>query len=67
MNAIFGGVISFAGGAIMLRAGGSNGGLDVLGRIIAKYKNVSIARFGLIMNMIIISISALLFTVQAAM
>ncbi|KSU84365.1 Uncharacterized membrane-anchored protein YitT, contains DUF161 and DUF2179 domains [Fictibacillus enclensis] len=67
LAAIFGGVVSFAGGAIMLRAGGSNGGLDVLGRVIAKYKNLSIARFGLIMNFIIITISAVIFNVQAAM
>ncbi len=67
LASIFGGVVSFAGGAIMLRAGGSNGGLDVLGRVIAKYKNLSIARFGLIMNFIIISVSAVIFNVQSAM
>lgn len=67
LAAIFGGVVSFAGGAIMLRAGGSNGGLDVLGRVIAKYKNLSIAKFGLIMNFFIIAVSAVIFNVQAAM
>ncbi|MFI8494706.1 YitT family protein [Peribacillus butanolivorans] len=67
LASIFGGIISFAGGAIMLRVGGSNGGLDVLGRIIAKHKNLSIAKFGLIVNLIIVAISAVIFDVQAAM
>jgi uncharacterized membrane-anchored protein YitT (DUF2179 family) len=67
LASVFGGVVSFAGGAIMLRVGGSNGGLDILGRVIAKHKNLSIAKFGLIVNLIIVAFSAMIFNVQAAM
>jgi uncharacterized membrane-anchored protein YitT (DUF2179 family) len=67
LTSIFGSVISGIGGAIMLRVGGSNGGLDVLGRIIAKYKNISIAKFGLIINIVIVTISAAIFDVQSSM
>ncbi|UFJ41169.1 YitT family protein [Brevibacillus humidisoli] len=67
LNSIFGGAISFAGGAIMLRAGGSNGGLDILARVIAKHKNISIAKFGLMINLVIVTISAVIFDIQAAM
>jgi uncharacterized membrane-anchored protein YitT (DUF2179 family) len=67
LAAIFGSIITGIGGGLMLRIGGSNGGLDVLARIIAKYKNISIAKFTLIINVIIVAISAGLFDVQSAM
>ncbi|HJV45144.1 MAG TPA: YitT family protein [Bacillota bacterium] len=67
LTSIFGAVLSGIGGAILLRIGGSNGGLDILGRIIAKYKNISIAKFTLVINVIIVAISAAIFDVQSAM
>ncbi|MBP1933377.1 YitT family protein [Ammoniphilus resinae] len=67
LNSIFGAVATGVGGALMLRAGGSNGGLDVLGRVIAKHRNISIAKFGLIVNVVIVAVSAVFFDVQSAM
>lgn len=65
--AVFGGVLSGLGGALVLRAGGSSGGLDIIARIVAKYHNVSMGRFGLIVNSFIILVSLYLFQVPIAM
>ncbi|MBX0315294.1 YitT family protein [Planococcus glaciei] len=65
--AVFGAIISGAGAALILRLGGSVGGLDILSRVIAKYFNISIGNFGLLVSATIIVFSAMLFDIQAAM
>lgn len=65
--AIFGAMISGMGAALILRLGGSVGGLDILSRVVAKYYNISIGRFGLIFSASIVMISAYLFDIQSAM
>lgn len=65
--AVFGAIISGAGAALILRLGGSVGGLDILSRVIAKYFNISIGNFGLLVSATIIIFSAVLFDIQAAM
>lgn len=67
LASIFGAIFSSMGGAIILRAGGSVGGLDSLSRVIAKYSNISIANIGLIVSVIIVAISAFIYDVQSAM
>lgn len=67
LNSIFGGVLVGIGGALVLRSGGSTGGLDVIARVVARYKNVSVGMVSLIVNGLIIVFSAYLFNVQTAM
>ncbi|UOF90462.1 YitT family protein [Fodinisporobacter ferrooxydans] len=67
LNAIFGGIVASAGSAIVLRFGGSSGGLDIPSRIIAKYKNIPMGKFMLLVNGLIVLSSAYIFTVQMAM
>jgi len=64
---IYGAIISGSGAAIILRLGGSVGGLDILSRVIAKYTNFSIGNSGLIFSASIVTISALIFDIQLAM
>jgi uncharacterized membrane-anchored protein YitT (DUF2179 family) len=65
--AIFGAIISGIGAALILRLGGSVGGIDILSRVVAKYYNISIGRVGLIFSASIVVISAFLFDFQSAM
>ncbi|MEM1503817.1 YitT family protein [Domibacillus sp. 8LH] len=67
LNAVFGAIISGIGAAVILRLGGSVGGLDILSRVMAKYFNITIGKFGLIFSACIVLISALLFDAQSAM
>jgi uncharacterized membrane-anchored protein YitT (DUF2179 family) len=67
LSSIFGAVIGGIGTGLMLRVGGSGGGLDVPARVIAKYRNISIAKFSLAINLIIVTVSAVIFDVQSAM
>lgn len=67
LAAIFGGIMSSCGGAIVLRVGGSTGGLDIVGRVIAKYRNITIGKLSMSLNLIIISVSAYLYDIETAM
>lgn len=67
LDSIFGGVLSGAGGGLALRLGGSQGGLDIVTRVIAKHKNVTVANLSLIFNAVIIVLSLFLFNIQIAM
>lgn len=67
LNAIFGAIVSGIGAALILRLGGSVGGLDILSRVVAKYYNISIGNFGLIFSASIVIVSAYLFNLDAAM
>ena len=64
---IFGGMLNGFGSSIILRRGGSQGGLDILSRIIAKYSNVSVGKSGLIVNVIIVIASGFIFDSEIAM
>lgn len=64
---LIGGIISGAGIGITLKAGGSGGGIDILGVYFTqKYKNFSVGKLGIIINTIIYSICALLFELPIA-
>lgn len=64
---VFGGIVTGAGAGMVLRVGGSSGGIDIISRIVAKYRNVSIARFSLVVNGLIILATAFMFDFQTAM
>lgn len=65
--AIFGGLINSLGSGLVLRRGGSQGGLDILSRVIAKYKNVTVGKVGLLINLVIILISGVIFGSEIAL
>ncbi|MGZ4031737.1 MAG: YitT family protein [Tumebacillaceae bacterium] len=67
LSSIFGDIIMSVGAAIVLRFGGSTGGLDILGRVIARYRDVPMGRFNMVINSAIVVASAGLFEVQTAM
>lgn len=64
---IFGGMLNGVGSAIVLRRGGSQGGLDILSRIIAKYSNVSVGKAGLVVNVLIVIASGFIFDSEIAL
>ncbi|MBI9060739.1 MAG: YitT family protein [Marinilabiliaceae bacterium] len=61
MNAIIGGILGGLGGGIVFVNGGSTGGVDIIAMIINKYKNISLGRLLLAMDVLIISSSYFLF------
>ena len=67
LAAIFGGVLNGIGCGIVLRRGGSQGGLDILSRIIAKYSNVSVGKANLVVNVIIVIVSGFIFGSEIAL
>jgi uncharacterized membrane-anchored protein YitT (DUF2179 family) len=67
LDILFGGILITGGGALVLRSGGSLGGLDIVGRIVVKYTQLTFGRFNLIINGIIVVASALFFDIQTAM
>ena len=67
LAAIFGGVLNGIGCGIVLRRGGSQGGLDILSRIIAKYSNVSVGKANLVVNVIIVIVSGFIFDSEIAL
>ncbi len=64
--AILGGLITGVGSGLCLRFGGSSGGLDVLSQYLSLNKHISFARFSLIINLCIISVSAITLNLQTA-
>ncbi len=65
--ALIGGIICGAGAGITLRAGGSGGGLEILGVYLAKKgKSVSIGKLSILINGVIYGICILLFDVSVA-
>lgn len=58
---IFGGALSGIGVGIIFMAGGSSGGLDIIAKIVNKYKGISIAKVLLSLDFIILSFVAILF------
>lgn len=64
---LIGGIITGAGIGITLRAGGSGGGIDILGVYFTqKYKDFSVGKLGIIINTIIYGICAILFELPTA-
>ena len=61
MNAIVGAVLSGIGSGIVFINGGSTGGTDIIAMIINKYRNISLGRLLLTIDMIIISSSYFIF------
>jgi len=64
---IFAGVISGIGCGIIIRRRGSSGGLDIVGLVIKKKYSYSVGAASLVVNCIIIGISALLFGLDIAL
>jgi uncharacterized membrane-anchored protein YitT (DUF2179 family) len=67
LAAIFGGTLNGIGSGLVLRRGGSQGGLDILSRIIAKYSNVSVGKATLVVNMLIVITSGFIFNSEIAL
>lgn len=65
--AMIGGIICGAGAGITLRAGGSGGGLEILGVYLAKKgKSISVGKLSMVINAVIYGICILLFDVSVA-
>ncbi len=64
---IFGGIISGIGCGIVIRQRGSSGGLDIIGIVIKKHFCYSVGTANLVVNCVIIGISALLFGLDIAL
>ncbi|KXG43130.1 YitT family protein [Tepidibacillus infernus] len=67
LSAIFGGIISGIGISIVLRLGGSTGGIDIVSRVVAKYFALNIGRITLVINSLIVLASGYFFDPQIAM
>lgn len=67
LSAIFGGTLNGIGCGLVLRRGGSQGGLDILSRIIAKYSNISVGKAGLAVNVCIVIASGFIFDSEIAL
>ena len=67
LSAIFGGLLNAIGCGIVLRIGGSQGGLDIVSRVIAKYKNITVGRSNLIFNACIVTMCGFLFGGEKAL
>lgn len=67
LGALFGGVLNGVGCGIVLRRGGSQGGLDIISRIVSKYSNVSIGKANLSVNILIVIASGFIFGSEIAL
>jgi uncharacterized membrane-anchored protein YitT (DUF2179 family) len=67
LSAIFGGTLNGIGCGIVLRRGGSQGGLDILSRIVAKYSNVSVGKANMAVNASIVIASGFIFNSEIAL
>ncbi len=65
--AVFGGVVTGIADGIILRAGGSTGGFDIIGLIVARRFGVSVGQVFLIFNGFIIALAALFNNLELAM
>lgn len=64
---IIGGIFGGAGIGIALRAGGSSGGMDIVGMFFTKkFKGFSVGKISLMLNAVVYGICAVLFGVQTA-
>jgi len=67
LSAIFGGVLNAIGCGLVLRRGGSEGGFDILSRVIAKYHNITVGKSNLIINTIIVILSGFIYNSEIAL
>jgi uncharacterized membrane-anchored protein YitT (DUF2179 family) len=67
LTAIFGGVITGIADGLILRAGGSTGGFDILGLIVSKRFGISTGQVFLVFNGIIIALAAYFNDIELAM
>ncbi|MBM6861875.1 YitT family protein, partial [Clostridium saudiense] len=64
---LIGGIITGAGIGITLKAGGSGGGIDILGVYFTKkYSEFSVGKLGMVINAIIYGVCAILFELPTA-
>lgn len=62
---VVGGIISGAGSGILLRMGASGGGMDVVGVLLAKWKqDFSVGKVGLLVNLALYATCAFLFDIE---
>ncbi|MFM1653720.1 YitT family protein [Brevibacillus sp. B_LB10_24] len=64
---LFGGVISGLGTGIIIRGGGSTGGVDIIGVLIQKYFSFTVGSVGMTINAIVVCLSIFYFSVTQAM
>ena len=65
VNILVGGILGGAGIGIVLSSGGSSGGSDIIGLAIAKKHNdFSVGKLGIILNVVIYSITGLMYGVE---
>ena len=67
LGCIYGGVIRGIGSGILFKNNSSSGGFDIIAASIKKYYNISIGRVSLLVNLVIVGISAFIFTPNKAM
>jgi uncharacterized membrane-anchored protein YitT (DUF2179 family) len=67
LAAIFGGTLNGIGSGIVLRRGGSQGGLDIVSRIVARHSNVSVGKANLAVNVSIVIASGIIFNSEIAL
>lgn len=67
LAAIFGGVVSGIGGGLIFRVNGSAGGTDIVAAILKRYCAFNVGMVGFGINLVIISISSLLFGLKPAL
>lgn len=64
-SCIVGGLISGAGIGLCLRSGGSGGGLDIVGIYVStKYRNFSVGKLSILINVFIYAVCALMFSFE---
>jgi uncharacterized membrane-anchored protein YitT (DUF2179 family) len=67
LAAVFGGVMTGIADGIILRVGGSTGGFDIIGLIVARRFGISVGQVFLFLNGILITLSALVNNLELAM
>ena len=67
LAAIFAGILSGAGGGIILKSLGSAGGMDILSIILFKRYGIRLGTSILVLNVLILSIAAYVFSVEEAL
>ncbi|MGI6225310.1 MAG: YitT family protein [Peptococcales bacterium] len=61
LAALYGGVFTGAGLGIVIRNGGTTGGADIIGRLFNQYRGISMGKFYLIFDFLVISTVAVFF------
>lgn len=67
LSAVFGGVLTGIADGIILRTGGSTGGFDIIGLIVARRFGISVGQVFLVLNGVLITLSALVNNLELAM